>query len=257
MLRVIKARHSWPEKAGFAISRPSGGATDYIFLLFHNPVKIEICGEVILTKPGALIVYDKKTPEYFSADCDMTHDWIHLQGELPKLMDECGLSLDKIYYPPSLSHVTETVRLIENECLSEKRMSAEMCDSLLRTMFYRLSRAILDGEKEFVGESETVERFKDFRSEMFASLERRRSVADMAAEVNLSESRFYALYKEIFGISPTKDLISARVERAKFYLGSGKYSVSEVAFLVGYANVFHFIRQFKAETGVTPGDFMR
>ena len=76
----------------------------------------------------------------------------------------------------------------------------------------------------------------------------------MERSMSVRESKFYSDYKKVFGISPIKDIINARTETAKNYLLSGKYSVSEVAEIVGYDNEFHFIRQFRDMTGVTPGN---
>ena len=79
----------------------------------------------------------------------------------------------------------------------------------------------------------------------FSSLEEEISVPQMARRVGLSESRFCVLYKSLFGIAPMRDIIYARIERAKNLLSARTYSVSEVAKLAGYTNEYHFIRQFK------------
>ncbi|MBQ1935624.1 MAG: helix-turn-helix transcriptional regulator, partial [Clostridia bacterium] len=73
--------------------------------------------------------------------------------------------------------------------------------------------------------------------------------------VQLSRSRFSVLYQKIFHVSPIRDLIRARIERACYYLSSGTQSIPEIAELCGYQNEYHFIRQFKEETGMTPGAF--
>ena len=77
----------------------------------------------------------------------------------------------------------------------------------------------------------------------------------MAECVNLSQSRFYALYKEIFGISPNADLQAIRIEHAKTLLLQNKYLIREIAEMTGYTNQYHFIRRFREYTGTTPGKF--
>ncbi|MEM6754952.1 MAG: helix-turn-helix transcriptional regulator, partial [Cyanobacteria bacterium P01_C01_bin.38] len=44
-----------------------------------------------------------------------------------------------------------------------------------------------------------------------------------------------------------------RVNRAKELLLTGKYSIAQVAFMVGFANQSHLNRHFKKLLGVTPG----
>ena len=79
----------------------------------------------------------------------------------------------------------------------------------------------------------------------------------MASRVNLSSSKFYEIYKDIFGVTPQKDLQDARIEHAKNLLIQSGCSVSEAASAVGYTNVYHFIRQFKKICNVTPGTYSK
>ena len=78
------------------------------------------------------------------------------------------------------------------------------------------------------------------------------TVAEIAAEINLSASRFHASYKTVFGISPMRDLIETRIQSAKNLLLSEELSVQDIAEQLGYHSVNHFIRQFKSGTGVSP-----
>ncbi len=258
MIEIVKIRHAWPEGKNFVIDRPNGVENDYIFLMFHTPIEIMYGGGMITTSPGAFILYGLHTPQYFCADGEnaIIHDWMHLRGDVPELMKSCGLSFDTLYYPPNTRYITDTVFTLESEHAGTRRHFAEICDSTLHTLFYRISRAVYDGEREVSRDSETVKRVKAFRTAMFSDVARQWTVSDMAAAASLSESRFYALYKDLFGISPTSDLIGARVEKARHCLQSGDYTVGKAAAEVGYNNVFHFIRQFKAATGKTPGEFI-
>ena len=79
----------------------------------------------------------------------------------------------------------------------------------------------------------------------------------MSELVNLSESRFYSLYKKVFGITPQHDLFMLRIQRAQNYLISTTYSVETIAALVGYKNQYHFIRQFKQYIGFPPGQYRK
>ena len=87
---------------------------------------------------------------------------------------------------------------------------------------------------------------------MIASPQAHWNVKEMAARVNASPSWLFAAYRAAFGVSPGRDCILARVERAKILLAQG-LSVAETAERVGYSNVYHFIRQFRQATGETPG----
>ena len=83
------------------------------------------------------------------------------------------------------------------------------------------------------------------------------TVPEMAENLGFSQARFCKLYKEIFKISPKRDLQLVRLEQAKVLLMQNEYMVSTVAQMCGYTNPFHFIRTFKKETGMTPGEYVR
>lgn len=87
-----------------------------------------------------------------------------------------------------------------------------------------------------------LKRFSKLRSKINLTYNEDWDVGKMAAEVNLSTSRFYKIYKEIFGVSPKKYLQDIRIEHAKLLLLQGKYMIRDIAEMVGYKNQYHFIR---------------
>jgi len=97
---------------------------------------------------------------------------------------------------------------------------------------------------------------RELRAEMIQHPEWPWTNEMMARRVNISVSRLYPLYRRLFSISPGRDLILTRVEKAKNMLSQG-LSVAQVTEQLGYGSTFHFIRQFKHETGVTPGKWGR
>ena len=53
------------------------------------------------------------------------------------------------------------------------------------------------------------------RNQVFSNLDKNWTIQHMAEQINLSESRFYVLYKSIFKTTPNQDLIVARMDYAK------------------------------------------
>ena len=80
---------------------------------------------------------------------------------------------------------------------------------------------------------------------------------EMANAVGLSRSRFSVAYKEVFGISPQKDHIRAKISKASYLLSIGTLSLQEISEMCGYSNIYHFIRQFRSATGITPGKYRK
>lgn len=60
-----------------------------------------------------------------------------------------------------------------------------------------------------------------------------------------------------FYVSPKQNLLSERMNQAKFLLQSQNYSVGEVASKVGYDNIYHFSKQFKKTAGMSPSEYRK
>ena len=123
-------------------------------------------------------------------------------------------------------------------------------------LLIKLSRAC-GGESAIPIDLGTEERLRKLRGTAFSSLGHHWTIAEMAKEVNLSESRFFSVYKSMYGSAPIDDLINARIESAKSALSFSKESISSIAESLGYNNLTHFIRQFKDTTGLPPGMYRK
>jgi len=80
------------------------------------------------------------------------------------------------------------------------------------------------------------------------------SMPDLAAQVNLSQSRLRALFLRQTGMSPGRYLQAIRLRRAHLLLERTFLSVKEVMALVGYNDPSHFARDFRRHYGAAPSD---
>ncbi|MEB3216911.1 MAG: AraC family transcriptional regulator [Nostocales cyanobacterium 94392] len=80
---------------------------------------------------------------------------------------------------------------------------------------------------------------------------------ELASLLHMSPHYFCHLFKLSMGVTPHQYVIQTRVNRAKGLLLTGKYSIAQVAFMVGFANQSHLNRHFKKLVGVTPGKLIR
>lgn len=78
------------------------------------------------------------------------------------------------------------------------------------------------------------------------------SVASLSARLNLSRSRFTALFTAQTGLAPMRYLQRARLRRARLLVERTFLSVKEVMAVVGYNDPSHFTRDFRREHGVPP-----
>jgi AraC-like DNA-binding protein len=78
------------------------------------------------------------------------------------------------------------------------------------------------------------------------------AVADLAARVNLSPSRFAHLFRREVGTAPGTFLRAVRMARARLLLERTFLSVKEVMTLVGCNDPSHFSRDFRRVHGQAP-----
>jgi AraC family transcriptional regulator, arabinose operon regulatory protein len=79
----------------------------------------------------------------------------------------------------------------------------------------------------------------------------------VVANLNLSSSRFRHLFTQSIGISPTRYVKAIRLTRAKSLMETSFLTVKEVMAAVGYSDISHFVRDYKASFGETPSQSRR
>lgn len=255
-INVVSCRHEWPEKPGFCLDRPRG-LPYYIFIHFKTPVTFGLEGRDEKLSPGACVVCPPNTWSCIRSEGRLIHDWMHLSGDVAEALSRFSLECGRVYYVKDSADLSRTFQSIERELYSDMPYKNELIEMKLYETFIQISRETFTREATEDIASDVYEAFKKLRIDAFANIADDPNVAEMAKRVHLSESRFYVLYKQIFGISPKNDLIIARIERAKSLLEENMYNNAEIAAMTGYTNEYHFIRQFKKIEGMTPKEYAR
>lgn len=79
----------------------------------------------------------------------------------------------------------------------------------------------------------------------------------LCAEMGMSRTGFYNKMKEFTGKCPTEYVVEFKMERAKMLLGTGRYSVTEIAEMLGYCDAKYFGKKFKYFYHVCPTKFIK
>lgn len=87
-------------------------------------------------------------------------------------------------------------------------------------------------------------------------LKREFSLSELAAICKMGESYFQKLFKGIHGISPKKYIIQLKINHACDLLRLERYTVTQIAELCNFSDVYFFSRQFKEYMGITPTQFV-
>ena len=78
---------------------------------------------------------------------------------------------------------------------------------------------------------------------------------DVANAVNMSKSRFSAVFSQYTGQTFTEYLIQLRLNRAKELLKTTNYKNSQIAQETGYNDSHYFSYIFKKNIGMTPSEY--
>ncbi len=79
----------------------------------------------------------------------------------------------------------------------------------------------------------------------------------LADNLAMSSSTLYRKMKALTGISTNEYIRKYKMQYAEHLLLEGKYSISEISFMVGMNSVAYFRRCFKAEYGEIPSEYLK
>ena len=77
----------------------------------------------------------------------------------------------------------------------------------------------------------------------------------LSTQINLSQSYISRMFKQKFGTSVAQYINSVRIDKAKELILGGDDSIKAIAIKVGFAGDAQFIRAFKRQEDITPGNF--
>jgi AraC-like DNA-binding protein len=77
-------------------------------------------------------------------------------------------------------------------------------------------------------------------------------INEIAAMLHISRSHLAHLFKKELGMAPTQYVRVLRLRKAKDLLESTFLSVKEIMAVVGFADLSHFVRDYKQQFGNTP-----
>ena len=152
---------------------------------------------------------------------------------------------------PTLHHIGMALRAGIQTGAALDRMYAEALSTALAVHLLREYGAAVPGPKRQYG---GLPREKLARAVAYIQdqLNTDLTVSGIAQAVFLSPYHFTRLFKESTGQSPYQYVVEARVRKAKELLTTGKFTISEVAYDVGFVDQSHLTRHFKRIFGLPP-----
>ena len=245
MLKAEYADYMRCEEKDAEIVRP-GGSGDYLFLYFPQCMEHISGGKSFISEKNACVLYAPDEAHQFRGAPDFINSYVHFTvtgGELSGF----DIPMGTIFYPDCYEELNEITRTLKNEMIFRGEHYEEMIDLLLRKMLILIDRSI-SGD----GRDSQRKAFDRLRFEILSNISDNVSIDSLAKRMCMSRSRFFGLYSEYYGISPKKDILRARMEKASVLLTNNAKTVMAVANEVGFASVEHFTRYYKEYFGKSP-----
>ena len=104
-------------------------------------------------------------------------------------------------------------------------------------------------------ELESVRKIEESIAYMTGHLDKPLRVSMLAAQANISPSRYFELFRRHVGSSPMDYFIRLRLQRACHLLENTNMSIKAIAYTLGDEDPFYFSRIFKSYSRVAPSRY--
>ncbi len=255
---IIQAGYHWLHPADFALERPNG-YTGLQLLLTQTPARILVLGQEYIVGKNTAIVMDFQTPHaLYAYQGEYMDDWFRfgLSKDEQQLMEALEIPMNT-FIELGEDHTIES--LIYACCAVEQLQGgrkAETQHHILMAVFSHLS----DCAAGKPGRSDAKfyqQKLKALRRSIYQKPAYPWSLAQMAADLNLSASYFQRLYRSCFGVPCMADVTASRMQNAQHLLIHSDKPIQEIAEQCGYHSYENFCRQFRKYACYPPSEYRR
>ena len=217
----------------------AGNGSSAIQQAFDSIPDLIICDVVI---PGGNGVALTNT---FKSDMRTSHIPIILLTAKTGVEEQIeGMKNKADYYmtkPFNAKHLEETIKsLLANRSLLKDHFTGEISSALKTQLINKLDKKFLN---EFTAVVES-----NLGNENF-------EVDHICKEIGISRVQLYRKIKALLGVNVNEYILQVRLQKAKYFLQHEEFTISEVAFKVGFSSPAYFSTVFKSKCGMTPKDF--
>jgi AraC family transcriptional activator of pobA len=144
---------------------------------------------------------------------------------------------------------------INEELFSNKTDKKLMLDSLLRQLFIRLHRLVLNnGNSLLIDTNTTLNYYRNFIQSVKTS-HQPKSIPEFAKELNITAVHLNRICNQVRGKSALLIVQEHLIEQAKNYLLHTSYTIAEIAYRLNFEYPNYFARLFKKLNGISPKEY--
>jgi AraC-like DNA-binding protein len=246
-ISFVNAGYNFPEYKSLKFN---WSLNQHAFLYFQGPVIVNGKRE----NDGACILYPKNT----------IHDYVTLDGfvnsfvgfQAPEqLFQKLSVKTGRVVYPDNCGEINDVIRLMCVENSNRSLGSDEIMQGLILKLIVAFARGT-QSESARAKLFDEREKMTVLRNQYLSDLENSQNLDKIISRSGFSRTQFYKLYSKFFNVTPTNDIIWARLEKSREMIRSNPdIKIHDVAKSCGFKEDSYFFRTFKKMYGYTPKEY--
>ena len=208
-----------------------------------NKKVIKVKGKTLfLIPPDVPVSYYPKTKNPWQ------YLWIECTGpHCKQLFKQAGFTEDR----PTIENIEEIEepfsQLINTSCENKNGFIYGMIGKFYEIMYTLIKKNSLPVEQDTLNEITEYIKANYFDPNL--------TIDSIAHKFGISAPYLSKIFKKEKGLSPIKYLLNTRMEHACSMLSTQQYTISEIAYAVGYNSPFYFSNAFKKIYGFPPSSY--
>jgi len=235
----------WPK-----INHSTHGKENFLLMFFYDEIELKEKGEIKTVSPCSLIIWEPRAEVYYGhSKKDWKHSWIHFNGPaLKKMLIKNRIPLNRILPFNDNVMIEKYMMDISNEVNWNYKPDAVIIKNIFENWFREIAREI-EGKSR---ENQVPQKYLDIKQNMESNYNQKTTLAELARQAHCTIPHFCLTFKRYFRFSPWDYLIHIRMRQATRMLRDYNLSVSEIAELAGYDDIYYFSARFKKHFGISP-----
>lgn len=223
--------------------REKGNRNFHINYIQHGKSSFLINGEEIIAEEGDIVFYDIGDPNEYThlSGYDTQVYWLHFEGNKAReVLNNIG---------------------IENSCVLHTNTNlAEYFENIIREMTYQNSNySMLAVANLYIilanllRKNSKTDDVINYVISLMNNMENNHMTLEEYADIcHLSKSQFIRRFRSYTGQTPINYKNEIVIRNAQWYLENSSYSISEIAGILQFENVYYFSSMFKKAVGISP-----
>lgn len=240
----------WPK-----INHSICGMDDFLLMFFYDDIEIKEKGEIKTMLSSSLIIWGPKAEVYYGhSKKDWKHSWIHFNGPaLKRILAANRIPLNHIL-PFNNSVMIEKYMLdIANEVNGNYRPDVFIVKNIFENWLREIAREIKGRPQK----KQIPQKYLEIKQTLESNYNRKTTLSELARQAHCTSQHFCSTFKRYFGFSPWDYLIQIRMRQAAYLLRDHNLSISEIADMAGYDDIYYFSARFKKYFGLSPLNMRR